>query len=60
MRAIAQLYTEGDDNHDLLRHQLPVFSDVRGRALGNYEVSKVVDRIKNEHSRCPHTLKDSS
>ena len=60
MRAIAQLYTEGDDSHNLPRHRLPVFGDVRGRASGNYEVSKVVDRIKNERPRFPHVLKNSS
>eukprot|EP00112_Aurelia_sp_Birch-Aquarium-sp1_P010253 Seg2197.10 transcript_id=Seg2197.10/GoldUCD/mRNA.D3Y31 product="hypothetical protein" protein_id=Seg2197.10/GoldUCD/D3Y31 len=59
MRAIAQLYTEGDDSHNLPKHRLPVFGDVRGRASCNYEIIKVVDRIKNEHPRCPHVLKDS-
>ena len=60
MRAIAKLYTEGDDSHNLPRHRLPVFGDVRGRASGNYEISKVVDRIKNERPRCPHVLKDNN
>eukprot|EP00794_Sanderia_malayensis_P021154 gene21154-23234_t len=58
MRAIAKIYTEGDDSHSLPKHRLPVFGDVRERAFSKYDVSKVVDRMKNERPRCPHVLKD--
>ena len=44
-------------SHNLPRHRIPVFGDVRGRATGCYEVSKVVDRIKNELQRRQHVLK---
>ena len=54
------LFWCSDYSHNLLRHRIPVFGDVRGRATGSYEVSKIGDRIKNEHPSCPHVLKDSS
>eukprot|EP00794_Sanderia_malayensis_P003887 gene3887-4431_t len=44
----------GDDSHSLPKHRLPVFGDVRERAFSKYDVSKVVDRMKNEHPRYPH------
>ena len=31
MRAIADLYTKGDNNHKLPKHRLPVFADARER-----------------------------
>ena len=59
MRAIASLYTQGDNSHKLPKHRLPVFVDSRERATRNYENSKVIDRIKHEPPRCPHVLNES-
>ena len=59
IKAVAQLYTEGDERHNQPKHRLPVFGDFRKRA-NSYEVSKVIDRITNEQPRCPHVLNDSS
>ncbi len=58
MRAIADLYSNGSKSHKLPKHRLPAFVDVRGRALRNYDTSKVVDRIKHELPRCLHVLKE--
>ena len=59
IKAVAQLYTEEGEKHNLPKHRLPVCGDFRKRA-NSYEVSQVIDRIKNEQPRCPHVLNDSS
>ena len=48
MEAIATLYTEGDAEHGLPRHRLPICNDERGRAQQRFNVSKVVDCMETE------------
>ena len=46
IKDVAILYFEGDKDTGLLRHQLPVFLNQRGRALSKYaHGSKVLDRL---------------
>ena len=60
MEAIAGtcIYTNGDEEHNLPRHRLLLFSNERNRAVSRFPVSKVVDRIASETLWCPHLFRD--
>ena len=46
VKEVAALYLEGDKTFGLKKHQVPIFVDKRGRALGKYSHgSKVLDRL---------------
>ena len=57
MEEIGKLYTEGNKKLGLLKHQIPIFSDVRRRAARRHNVSQAVDRLRIEASKCPHIVK---
>ena len=51
IKEIAQLYINGDKDLGLASHQIPVFIDHRGRALGKYKYgSKVLNRLSARDS----------
>ena len=56
VRKITMLYTNGDPSRGLKKHRGVRFFDARGRASSKYGVSKVVDRLAQESSRCPHII----
>ena len=56
VRKITMLYTNGDPSRGLKKHRDVRFFDACGRASSKYSVSKVVDRLAQESSRCPHII----
>ncbi len=58
VRKITMLYTNGDPSRGLKKHRDMRFFDARGRASSKYNVSKVVDRLAKESSRCPHVVQE--
>ena len=48
IKDVATLYLDGDKSVGLRRHQVPVFTDEKGRALKKYSHgAKVLDRLSS-------------